>query len=295
MAMFARVVEAKSFTAAAAALAVSKSAISKRVAALEQRFGVRLLQRTTRRLALTAEGALLHERCLEMLRVADELPGLIENTEQPRGVLRVTCPGSFADAFFGEVLSSYTRRYLGVQVELSVNNQLVDLISERVDVAIRMASRLASSSLIARRLATMPLVLCGAPGYFQARGRPRVPDDLRSHDCLRFTRLRDNDWRFRVGRAFVMVPTSGPLVADSVEALRHAAVAGAGIVLLPLSSASEDLAAGRLMRVLDEHPVEPLGVFAVYSKGRVVPTKVRSFVEHLAAALRAPRALHHQA
>jgi DNA-binding transcriptional LysR family regulator len=288
MAMFARVVEAKSFTAAAESLGVSKSVVSKRVTALEERFRVRLLQRTTRRLALTAEGARLHERCLEMIRVADELPGLVENGDEPRGVLRVTCPVTFADAFFGAVVTTFTGRYRGVQVELSVSNALIDLISERVDVAIRMAYSLASSSLVARRLATMPRVLCASPAYLDERGRPRAPDELRSHECLQFSQLRSNEWRFREGRSFVIVPTSGPLAADNIEALRHAAVAGAGLVILPLSSALDDLGAGRLERVLDDHPLEPLGVFAVFAKGKVVPAKVRKFVDHLAAALRSP-------
>jgi DNA-binding transcriptional LysR family regulator len=288
-AIFARVVEARSFTAAAARLGVSKSIVSKRVAALEARLGVQLLHRTTRRLSLTAEGARLHEHCLPMLRAVDDAPALVQGAgSEPRGVLRVSCPVVLTDTYLAEAIAAFVRRHPQVQVDLTGENTMVDLIGDRVDVAIRMSSQLASSSLVARRIGTAPKIVCAAPEYLAERGRPRTPDDLRSHACLRFAPLRpDVEWRFQVGRSAVVVPVSGPLIADNAEALRRAAVAGAGVIVLPDFMLAGDLAAGRLVPLLEAYPVNALGVFAVHASGRFVPAKVRRFVDHVAAWLRA--------
>jgi DNA-binding transcriptional LysR family regulator len=288
MAIFARVVEARSFTAAASVLEVSKSAVSKRVAALERRLGSRLLQRTTRRLALTPDGARLYERCLQMLRAADEASQLGEAARgEPQGVLRVNCPMSFSDLYLGQAAADFVTRHPLVRVELSVANAMVDLILERVDVAIRITPALTTSSLVARRLATTPKVVCAAPDYLRRCGTPRTADDLRTHACLRFSQLPvEVEWRFRRGTRPLVVPVSGPIVADNSEALRRAAIAGAGIIVLPLYYAAADLEAGRLQQVRAGDELEPLGVFAVYSKGPVVPRKVRAFVDFLVARFR---------
>jgi DNA-binding transcriptional LysR family regulator len=288
MAMFARVVEAKSFTAAAAALSVSKSAISKRVAALEERLGARLLHRTTRRLSLTSEGARLYDRCMLILRAADEAPGLVQaEGGEPRGVLRLSCPTIFADLYLADAIVQFVERYPAVHVEVFASNDIVDLVGERVDLAIRMSPRLESSSLVARRLATVEKVVCAAPDYVRRRGIPRVPDDLRAHDCLRFSPLLPEvEWKFAVGRSTVVVPVSGPLAADSPEMLRRAALAGAGIISLPYFCIQSDLADGKLVRLLEAHPVAGLGIYAVYAKGQFVPAKLRKFVDFLAAKLR---------
>jgi DNA-binding transcriptional LysR family regulator len=291
MAMFARVVEAASFTAAADALGVSKSAVSKRVAALEERLGARLLHRTTRRLSLTPDGARLHERCLHMLRAVDDAAELVQaDGDEPRGVLRVNCSSTLAEHHLGGAVTAFVARHPKVQVDLSTDNALIDLISERIDVAVRMATRLDSSSLVARRIATSHKLACASPGYRAARGTPRVPDDLRGHACLHFSALRPElEWRFEGGERATVVPVTGPLQSDNVEALRRAAVAGAGIVLLPTFVVAGDLEAGRLVTVLDDHPVAALGVFVLYARGKFVPTKVRAFVDHLASHLRRAR------
>jgi DNA-binding transcriptional LysR family regulator len=291
MAMFARVVDATSFTAAAASLGVSKSVVSKRVAALEERLGTRLLHRTTRRLSLTPEGARLHERCLHMLRAVDDAADLVQSDgDEPRGVLRVNCSHLLAERHVGEAVTSFVARHPRVQVELSGDNALVDLISERVDVAIRMATRLDSSSLVARRIATSPKRVCAAPSYLASRGEPRVPDDLRGHACLRFAPLRPEiEWRFEGDPAPVVVPVNGPLVSDNVESLRRAAVDGAGIIVMPTFVVADDIEAGRLVPLLDDYPVAALGVYVLYARGRFVSAKVRAFVDHVATRLRRTR------
>jgi DNA-binding transcriptional LysR family regulator len=291
MAMFARVVDTTSFTAAADSLCVSKSVVSKRVAALEERLGARLLHRTTRRLSLTPEGARIYERCLHMLRAVDEAAELVQaDGDEPRGVLRVNCSSTLAEHHLGGAVTSFVARYPRVQVDLSADNALVDLISERVDVAVRMATHLDSSSLVARRIATSHKVACAAPAYLAARGRPRIPDDLRGHACLRFSALRPEvEWRFEGKGDPTVVPVTGPIQSDHVESLRRAAVAGAGIVLLPTFVVADDLEAGRLVPVLADHPVAALGVFVLYARGKFVPAKVRVFVDHLATQLRRAR------
>jgi len=293
LAMFARVVEAKSFTAAAAALGVSKSIISKRVSGLEEHLGVRLLHRTTRRLSLSSEGARVYERCLHMLRAADEAPELVRETDgEPRGELRVTSSVIVSDRYLAEVVVSFVKRYPLVLVDVMADNSMLDFVSDQVDIAIRLAPALESSSLIARRLATAAKVVCASPAYLSERGTPRWPDELRSHDCLRFSPLPvEVEWKFKVGRDSVVVPASGPMRSNDVEVLRRAALAGAGVVNLPGFYVAADLQAGRLVQVLAEYPVQALGVFAVYAKGKFVPAKVRKFVEHLAAHLRKDESL----
>jgi DNA-binding transcriptional LysR family regulator len=291
MAIFARVVEAKSFTAAAAALSVSTSLVSKRVAALEERLGVRLLHRTTRSLSLTPEGATIYERCLHMLRAADEGAELAEHrADEPRGVLRVSCPIMIADAYVSDAVVSFIERHPAVSVELSVSNSMTDLVDDRIDLAIRGAPRLESSSLVARRLATMAKAICASPAYVEKHGTPRSPDDLRGHRCLHFSPLRaDVEWRFREERAGAVVPTLGPLATDNAEALRRAALAGLGIVALPRFYLAGDLARGDLVELLPGFSLEPLGLFAVHAKGKVVPAKIRGFVEHMVRRLRAAK------
>lgn len=296
MAIFARVVEAKSFTAAATALSVSTSHVSKRVTALEERLGVRLLQRTTRRLSLTPDGASLYDRCLRMLHAADEGAELAEARDaQPRGTLRLTCPTTFADSFLSDAVASFIAQYPNVNVELSVSNALTDLIDDRIDLAIRLARRLESSSLIARKLATLSETVCASPAYLEQHGTPRVPDDLRKHRCLRFALLRpDVEWRFGRGSREMVVPTSGPLTADNGEALRRATLAGVGIAVLLSFTVADDLAAGRLVALLPDFAPAPVGVYAVHSKGKLVPPKIRAFIEHLTRRMRAAKIETHR-
>jgi len=289
MAMFARVAESGSFTAAAATLGVSKSAVSKRLAALEERLGVRLLHRTTRRITLTPEGAQLFQHCLSLVRAADGAPELAADRE-PRGLLRVSAPTIFAEALVSGAVAELVHRYPEVEVDLRISNAMVHLVGEQIDVALRVSRALESSSLVAKRLATAPQVTCAAPAYLEAHGIPMTPADLSRHACLRFSRLRPEvEWRFRHGRGDASVPVSGPLVSDDVEALRRAAVDGLGLIVMPRFFVAAELAAGQLVPVLESFESPVLGVFAVYSSGKLVPQKTRAFVSLLASHARARR------
>ena len=287
MAMFARVVESGSLTAAAAALAVSKSAVSKRLAALEVRLGARLLHRTTRRITLTTEGAALFSHCQQLVRAADAVPEL-QAGDAPRGLLRVSAPAIFSDAFVADAVAAFVARHPAVKVDLRVSNEMVHLVGDQIDVAVRVARALESSSLVVRRLATAPLVVCAAPAYLAARGTPRSPAELGGHACLRFSRLRaEVEWRFGDGRRDRGVPVSGPIVSDDGAVLRRAAVAGAGVLIMPRFFVAADLAAGRLVPLLEHYSCPALYVFAVYSRGTLVPAKIRAFVAELASHARA--------
>jgi len=290
MAVFASVAEAQSFSAAARELGLSKSAVSKHVSQLEARLGARLLQRTTRRLSLTEAGTALYAHCR---RIADELAAaeaaIGSLSGAPRGTLRVSAPMSFGERYLAPLLPAFLARHAELRVELSLGDQLVDLIEAGVDCALRIA-RLPDSSLVARRLAPARRVVCGAPAYFERRGVPRTPDDLRAHNCLDYAYLAaTGGWPFPAApgaRGVRAVPVEGNLAANNGEVLRAAALAGVGLALLPTFIAGDDLRAGRLRAVLTEYESWDASVYAVYPPTKQLAPKVRAFVDFLAARFR---------
>jgi DNA-binding transcriptional LysR family regulator len=293
MVCFARVVEAGTFTAAAGKLGLSKSAVSARVAELEDRLGARLLNRTTRRLSLTSEGLALYERCAPLLAAADAAAAAAEGAgDEPRGVLRVNAPVAFAEEHLAAPLAATLERHPGLHIELSLADRVVDLVGEGVDVAVRVSSRLEGGGLVARKLCADRTVLVGAPVYLGRRGTPAAPAELLHHDCLVYSLLRVADeWRFRApGRREVFsVPIEGRFAAASGAVLRRAALAGMGLAVLPTFMIAGDLAAGHLRRVLaDAFVGAELGIYAVYPQARRTPAKVRAFVDVLAAHFRKP-------
>jgi DNA-binding transcriptional LysR family regulator len=296
MLTFVRVVDARSFTAAAAALGVAKSVVSARVAALESELKVRLLHRTTRKLSLTPDGLALYERCAPVVAAADAASMAVAGAgDTPRGVLRVNAPVAFAEEYLAEPIATFLGRHPHARVEIAVNDRMVDLVDERVDVAIRVASRLGGAGgLVARRLASDRTVLCASPGYLARRGTPRTPEDLLGHDCLVYALLKISDeWRFRIadrkGEGSYTIPIEPRFAAASGALLRRAALADLGLAVLPSFMVAGDLAAGRLSRVVDAFRGVALGIFAVYPQVRPVPAKTRAFVDVLAAHFRTAR------
>jgi len=293
MVFFARVVEMKSFTAAAVKLGVSKSVVSARVAALEEANPEPVLERATRKLALTVEGASLYQQCAGLVSTADEVASSLAGTgDQPRGLLRVNAPVVFAEKYLAEPMAAYLARHPDVRLEVTLSDKFVDLVDEGIDVAIRIASRLEGAGLVARRVATDATALVAAPSYLARRGTPQTPDDLVQHDCLVYSLLRiSQEWRFRVPghRAKELtVPLEARFKSQSGAVLRRAALAGMGLAVLPLFMIAEDLVAGRLQRVVPSFLPTELGIHAVYPQGRRVPSKTRAFVELLASHFRTP-------
>ncbi len=284
--VFKAVADAGSFVAAAATLRFSRAAVTKHVTHLEDRLGTRLLQRTTRRVALTEAGARFHERCTHVLADLEEAErDATQVNVEPRGTLRVNLPYAFGTAHVAPLLAEFHRTCPSLRLELWLNDRFVDLIEEGFDLAIRISEALPPSSLVARKLANCRFVVCGAPSYFAQHGEPRGPNELRAHACLGYALSSplDHDWSFVCpeSRRHV-VHVDGTLRSNSVDLLRAAAVAGAGVAVLPSFVVGEDLKGGRLRAVLTEYALPEYGVFAVYPSRKHLPAKVRAFAEFLA-------------
>ncbi len=283
MAVFARLVDAGSFTGAAKALGISKSAVSKQIARLEDRLAVRLLHRTTRRLALTEVGRVFYDHCARLLVEAETAEAAVANLRAaPRGVLKVNSPMSFGTLHIAPAIPDFLARYPEMQVEMVMSDRMVDLLAEGFDVGVRIG-HLPDSSLIARRLAPSRRVVCGAPEYLARCGRPKHPDDLIRHNCLRYTYSAANgDWYFDGPDGRIDVRVQGTLAANNGEALRAAALAGLGLIVSPTFIVGPDLLAGRLEAVLTRYCGDDSALYAVYPHKRHLSAKVRAFVDFLA-------------
>jgi DNA-binding transcriptional LysR family regulator len=296
MVFFARVVEARSFTGAAARLGVSKSVVSARVAGLEAQLKVRLLHRTTRKLALTPDGLALYERCARVLVAADEAAAAAAGTgDAPRGVLRVDAPSVFAQDYLAAPMATYLARFPDVRLALTTSDRRIDLVEEGVDLAIRIVPALREGGLVARKLASDRTVICASPTYLARRGTPDRPEELAAHDCLIYSLVKVADeWLFRDSRdgrkpSFYTLPLTGRFATASGALLRQAALAGMGVAVLPTFMVAADLAAGRLQTVLAPHFAGvKLGIHAIYPEGPRPPSKVRALVDLLVAHFKTP-------
>ncbi len=284
IAIFVKVVELSSFTAAAEALEMSPPVVSKAVTRLEEKLGARLLNRTTRRLSLTEAGSELYRRTVRAL-------GEIENAElevarfqtEPRGTLRVSAPMSFSILQLGAKLQGFLERYPGVSIELNLDDRRVDLVEEGFDVAIRIGT-LRDSSLVARKIVPCRQVMCASPDYLKKHGTPEQPEDLLEHNCILYSFLTNaREWRLvdEQGETHV-VPLKGSLQTNNGLVNRAACLSGAGIVLLPTFYVGEQLRSGELVPVLCKFRPIDLAVYAVYPERRNLTPKVRAFVDFLA-------------
>ncbi len=282
IAVFARVAERGSFTAAARDLGLSKSAVSKQVARLEERLGARLLQRTTRRLHLTEVGQVYFERARQVVADAEEAALAVTRLHaEPRGRLRVTAPMSFGVRHLVPALPDYMTRYPEVSVDLELNDRRVDLIEEGFDLAVRV-SRLTDSTLIARKFSPCSHAVAATPDYWAKHGRPRHPDDLADHVCMIYDNLpTPGEWRFQGPDRAFSVRVTGPLKSNTGEALLEAALAGLGVAMLPTFIAGEALCEGRLECVLRDFQIEDSNAYAVWPQTRHLSAKVRTFVDFL--------------
>jgi DNA-binding transcriptional LysR family regulator len=283
MAYFARVVEARSFSDAARTLGVSKSAVSARVAKLEERLGVQLLHRTTRRLALTADGVRLYERCARVVAEADEAAEIGAGASAvPRGTLRLSAPPGLTQSHLTEVIAEFMHAHPNVRVELRLSDHLPDPTMDQHDVAIVVAPRLTDSGLTTRKLASLRMTVCASPKYLRRKGIPFRPQDLVLHDCIAHAiRQGIDDLRFETDEGDVSMASLSKLVVDDIRFLREAALAGHGIVMLPEVLAEEDLARGRLHRVLEDFATIEHGIHILHPHGRLPPASVRALLDHL--------------
>jgi len=283
MGVFAAVVESGGFSAAARSLGLSKSAVSKQVGRLEDRLGVRLLNRTTRRLSLTEAGTAFYAACRRVLDEAETAERAVSNlASAPRGLLKLNAPMSFGFLHLSGAIPAFHARYPQITVAAAMNDRFVDLVEEGYDVALRIGA-LQDSSLIARRLAPCRNVLCASPDYLAHHGRPHRPEDLAGHACLLYANAANpHEWVMNGPDGRQAVAVDGPLIANNGDVLCGAALGGMGITRLPTFIVGAHLRDGRLEVVLPDHPVPEQGIHAVYPHNRNLSVKVRVFVDFLA-------------
>ncbi|WP_087721704.1 LysR family transcriptional regulator [Pandoraea sp. PE-S2T-3] len=284
MRIFVSAVEAMSFTGAAARLGLSKQFVSRRISALEQSLGVRLLLRTTRRLAVTDLGQIYYARARRILDDVEAANLAVSSQgERPRGNLRVSAPMSFGTMFLGSVIPSFLATYPDVTIELELNDRTVDIIGEGYDVAVRIGA-LADSSLIARAVAPMRMVTCASPRYLATHGTPLTPEDLREHALLPYGHSQRVSWTYARDGSPVEISVSGRLRVNNGELARDAAVADLGLTWLPVFIVAPALLGGRLVTVLDDFAPPPTAIHVVYPQHRQASLVIRAFSEFLASA-----------
>ncbi|KAA1004899.1 LysR family transcriptional regulator [Paraburkholderia panacisoli] len=280
MALFVEVVKAKSFRGAAEATGVPNSTLSRRISALEKAIGLRLLHRTTRKIELTEAGQLYFERSRRIVdeaRLAHEQLG--EMLAQPVGVLHASLPVDFANIFLAPLLAEFARRYPGISFEFDLTPRLVDLVTEHVDIAIRMGEP-QSSNLIARQLAQLPRYLYASPGYIEHHGEPGEPADLLQHECVRLSPEEVNGWILHKEQETVEIAVGGRFLLNSVGMIRRLATLDLGIAVLAEEIAAEDVASGLLRRVMPAWQASPVPVYAI-TETRLLPAKTQRFIEFL--------------
>lgn len=281
MAIFARVVETKTFSAAARDLGLSKSLVSKQVTQLEKSVGARLLHRTTRNMSLTEVGTILYAHCariMEELQEAKLAVGRLHS--EPRGILRISAPVAFGTLHIAPALPKFLARYPELKVDMVIDDRFVDLAEEGYDVAVRIA-REPAQNLVARKIASVKLTMCATPDYFARKGIPQAPSDLERHNCLTYTYFNPRDpWRLRGPDGDISVPATGNLRLNDDQALSQAVLGGLGVALLPTFIIGKEIQSGKLQSVLSDYIPLERHIFAVYLPTRYLPAKVRAFIDY---------------
>ena len=282
MEIFARVVEARSFSGAARRLNVSTSVVSKCVTRMERSLGVRLLNRTTRSISLTEIGREFYARCAHIVAAAEDAEAMTAGMQStPRGTLKVNVPVSFGVLHIVPVIAGLLATYPELQVDMTLNDREVQLAEEGYDVAILIAAE-PRATLVARKLAPIRQALCAAPAYLRRHGAPASVAELAHHDCIVFSRLGpERHWHFDSADGRASVEVSGALRLDNENAVRQAALAGCGIALLPTYIVGGDLQQGTLRTVLAEYKAAETALYATYLPNRYLAAKVRVFVDYL--------------
>jgi len=290
--LFARVAEAGSFSRAAERVRLPKSTVSRRIAALEKRFGERLLQRSTRKLSITEFGFGVLDHARALAAEVDGAQALAQHRQaKPSGRLRVSMPGDFASIALPLMLASFVQEHPAIVLELDLSPRRVDLIGENFDLAVRMGELPDDSQLVARRLVEMTVGLYAAPSYLQAHGEPQVPDDLLElHGLMLLSRAGEaKGWQLERGAADARQRWQGTPVqhtlANSPDVLMRMAQAGVGVVLVPDFYASAPVRSGALVRVLPDWCLPAGSCWAVFPGRRLMPARTRAFVDALVATL----------
>lgn len=282
MRVFVSVVDLGSQSAAADHLDLSRPVVSRYLAELEDWVGARLMQRTTRRLSLTAAGQESLPRCRQMLELAGDIQAAVSAPDEaPRGELRISVSTSFGQAQLMDAIADYVKRYPGVKIDLQMLDRTVNLVDERIDLAIRTSNDL-DPNLIARRLTVCRSVICASPAYLREHPTPLQVQDLARHNCLTHSYFGRSLWHFEVEGESVSVPVQGNISANEAMTLQRAALAGAGIAMLPTYQAAPALHSGELLRLLPQAKPRELNLNAVYTSRKHMPATLRSMLDFLA-------------
>jgi DNA-binding transcriptional LysR family regulator len=281
LALFARVVEQRSFTGAAEQSNIAKSAVSRRISALEARLGVQLLRRTTRSVSVTAEGARFYEHCARLFEVARSAKDAIAGTEKVmRGTLRISAPITLSQMFLARAITSFLQEYPEIDAQLIVEDQMVDITNGGFDLVIRVA-RLNDASFVARKLAADRLVVVGSREYLTKKGRPQRPEELVGHNCMHYGLIPyQAEWRFRSAENS-FVPPQGNFTVTNGGVLKEAVCSGLGLAVLPFFMVAKEVATGELEVVLSKHRRAEIGVFAVVSSMKGLPLRTRALIDFL--------------
>ena len=279
---FVRTVDAGSFSAASRLIGSSQSAVSKSVARLERRLGVRLIQRSTRTLSLTAEGTAYYERVAPLLRAIEEAEDVVQVASEAKGLLRVSAPQEFGRLLIATWAPEFLARHPAVKLELNVTDRNVDIIREGYDLAIRMGA-LRDTELVSRKLADLHWILVASPAYLEKRGRPETIEDLRSHSCVRYL-TAGRPWPFEFASGESVVP-DGQFDTDDSGSIRQAALNAAGIAYQLRMTVTDYLKEGRLVEVLPHLAMPSLPAYALHAFGRQLPIRGRLFIDFLVEKL----------
>ncbi len=285
MAVFTSVVEAGSFVGAVESLRMSKAAVSRYVDSLEQRLGVRLLQRTTRRLSLTDEGRMFYQRSKELLAALDDAEAEVASRNQdPSGVIRVNVPLSFGVDHLAPLWCRFMDAHPQVDLDISLNDRVVDLVDEGYDLAVRI-SAMPDSTLVSRKLASTRMLLCATPDYLARHGTPICPKDLAKHRVLAYTNWAGRDeWHFTGPDGAVSVRTRARVYSNNGDTCRAIALSHGGITLQPSFMLDQDVRAGMLVELMPQYRSVELGVYAVYPTRKQLSLKVRRLIDFLVDA-----------
>ncbi len=276
--IFTRVVECHSFTSAALTLGMQKSTVSRRIAQLEDRLGVRLLNRTTRKLRLTEVGQAYYERCRQIMQeFAEAEQAIMQLQREPTGLLRVSSPIEFGQLFLGGVVGEFMRCYPAIQVEVELTTRIIDPVEEGIDVVIH-RGRPQDSSLVARPMMSSPRQLYASPCYIAQHGMPQRPEDLTGHRCIN-TMDSGRKWHFLEPQTSVQI--NPVLTVNNITFAREAAIAGAGIINVPSFIAEPCVEEGTLLRVLPQATLPSAELYALYPSRRFQAMKVKAFIDFM--------------
>ncbi|WP_210712316.1 LysR family transcriptional regulator [Pseudomonas sp. MWU349] len=281
MRVFVTVVDLGSQSAAADHLDLSRPVVSRYLAELEDWVGARLMHRTTRKLSLTAAGGEILPRCRQMLELSSDMQAAVgEPDDAPRGLLRISVSTSFGQSQLADAVADYVKRYPGVSIDLQMLDRTVNLVDERIDLAIRTSNDL-DPNLIARRLTVCRSVICASPAYLQEHPAPQRVEELNRHNCLTHSYFGKSLWHFEQDGEQVSVPVQGNISANEASTLLRATMAGAGIAMLPSYQAGEYIKRGELVRLLAHAEPRTMNMYAVYASRKHMPATLRSMLDFL--------------